>query len=65
MKEKLSLGDQLKQARIGAGMTQIELFEKSRVSLYTISQLENNHVHNVNTHTLRGLQYALNITFEI
>jgi transcriptional regulator with XRE-family HTH domain len=65
MKEKLSLGDQLKRAREAAGMTQIELFEKSRVSLFTISQLENNHTKNVSTHTLRGLQYALGIVFEI
>ena len=65
MKEKLTIGEQLKQARAAAKMTQAELFEKSRVSIFTISQLECGRNLNVSTHTIRGLQYALDITFEI
>lgn len=62
---KLTLGDQLKAARTDAGLTQVELWEKSRVSVFTISQLELNKVYNASTHTLRALQYALGIVFEI
>lgn len=65
MNEKLTIGEQLKQARAAKGMTQIELYEKSRVSLFTISQLENGRALNASTHTIRGLQYALDIKFEI
>lgn len=65
MNEKLTIGEQLKQARLSAGMTQAELFEKSRVSLFTISQMETGRANNVSTHTIRALQYALEMTFDI
>lgn len=65
MNEKLTIGEQLKRARTERGMTQIELYEKSRVSLFTISQLENGRAQNASTHTIRGLQYALGVVFEI
>lgn len=65
VKEKLTIGDQLKNARMAQGLTQVELWEKSRVSVFTIGQLELNHVYNASTHTLRALQFALGIVFEI
>ena len=65
MNEKLTIGEQLKQARKKAGITQIELFEKSRISLFTISGLETGRINNVSTHTIRALQFALDFTFDI
>lgn len=65
IKVKLTIGDQLKSARMSANLTQMELWERSRVSVFTISQLEKNKAYNASTHTIRALQYALNITFEI
>lgn len=64
-KSKLTIGDQLKAARVELGLTQVELWEKSRVSVFTISQLEMNKAYNSSTHTIRALQFALGITFEI
>lgn len=65
MKEKETIGEQLKKARKAAGITQREVSEKSRVSLFVISGLETGRIKNVNTHALRGLQYALDMTFEL
>lgn len=65
VKEKLTIGDQLKAARMASGLTQAELWERSRVSMFTISQLEQNRAYNASTHTIRALQFALDITFEI
>ncbi len=65
IKVKLTIGDQLKTARMAAGLTQVELWERSRVSVFTISQLEKNKAYNASTHTIRALQFALNITFDI
>lgn len=65
IREKPTLGDQLKQAREAKGMTQEQVHQLSNVSVFTISGLETGRINNVSTHVLRGLQYALGIVFEI
>jgi len=65
IKEKLSLGEQLKQGREAKGMTQEAVHQMSGVSVFVISGLETGRIKNTSTHTLRGLQYALDIIFEI
>lgn len=65
MKHKLTIGEQLKIARESSGKTQREVSELSRVSLFTISGLEVGRIQNVSTHTIRALQFALGIVFEI
>lgn len=59
-----SIGEQLKEAREKAGLTQLELYEKSKITPYTISQLENGK-EGVNLDTILKLQKALNIKFSI
>ena len=59
-----TIGQQLKEAREKSGMTQLELYEKSRITPYTISQLENGRA-SANTDTIQKLQKALGIKFEI
>jgi len=64
-KEKPTLGEQLKQARLAKGMTQEEVHLLSGVSVFLISGLETGRINNTGTHTIRGLQYALGFIFEI
>lgn len=59
-----SIADQLKDARKASGMTQLELYEKSRITPYTISQIENGKG-GATVDTIQKLQKALNIKFEI
>lgn len=65
IREKPTLGEQLKQARLAACLTQDQVHQLSNVSVFTISGMESGRIQNVSTHIIRGLQYALGIVFEI
>jgi predicted transcriptional regulator len=65
IREKPSLGEQLKKARADKNMTQEDVHQLSNVSVFLISGLETGRIKNTSTHAIRGLQYALGIVFEI
>ena len=56
----MNYGMRIKELREAAGMTQIELSEKSGVSQEHISRLENGR-HNINTKTADKLAAALGV----
>ena len=62
--EKKSIGKQLSEAREAKGWTQLKLYEESRITPYTISQLENDKG-GATIDTIVKLQTALGIKFEI
>lgn len=53
----------VKEYRLKAGMTQMELAEKSGISRYTIIKIERNSVTTVNTETIKKLAAALEVRF--
>lgn len=61
---KKSIGKQLQDARGEKGWTQLELYEKSRITPYTISQIENEKG-GATIDTIQKLQTALGIKFDI
>lgn len=62
--DKKPFAEQLRDAREKAGLTQLQLWERSTITPYTISQLENGR-QGFNIDTLQKLQKALNIKFDI
>jgi transcriptional regulator with XRE-family HTH domain len=55
-----TIGEQLQAQRKKTGLTQVALFEKSRISTFTISGLESGRITEVSTHVIRQLSKALN-----
>ena len=62
---KPSIGQQVFAARTAKGWTQMQLWEHSRVALYTISGLERGTITQPNAKTIVKLQNALGIIIEI
>jgi predicted transcriptional regulator len=56
------LRDNLRRARRRAGLTQIELAEKSNVGITTITRIESGHIPEPRVSTLRKLARALGIS---
>lgn len=65
MESKKSIGQQLKDYRLDAGLTQSQLYAISGISTFTISGLETNNITSVSTDIIKKLQDALDIKFEI
>lgn len=61
----MTIGEQLKIARKKSGLTQQELRDKCGISTFTISGLERGTIESISTYTVKQLQKALNIKFEI
>ena len=63
MKRK-TLGEQLREARISARLSQVDLAKKSGVTLVTITRLETGN-NRVQFKTIRSLEKSLNCKFDI
>lgn len=65
MAEIKTIGEQIKEARVMLGLTQLQVAEKSFVSVFTISALEQSKTKDCSTYIIRRLQKSLNIKIEI